>query len=251
MLKAIIIDDEKHCIDRLNNLLSKHTHLINNVDSFSNVIDAKKGIEKIKPDLVFLDIELNESTAFDLLKSLNKIDFQIIFTTAYNKYAIEAIKFSAFDYLLKPIDNHELNKTLDRLNNSTLNNNLSLKLNALFHNTQTKPSNDKKLIITTEKETFFLNISNIIRCEADGNYAHIFLKKNKTILASKTLKYFEELLPNQYFFRTHQSHLINLKLIKKFINGTNAYVIMDDESKVTIAKRRKVEFLEKIKGLGY
>jgi len=246
MLQSIIIDDEEHCSNRLIDLLTEHTNLITNQACFSNIVDAKKGIESLKPDLIFLDIELNESTAFDFLKSLKTINFQIIFTTAYNQYAIEAIKFSAFDYLLKPIDSIELSETLNRLQSAS-NNNLPLQLNALFHNTESNKKSDKKIIIPTEKETHFLHISEIIRCQSDGNYTHFFLSDDKTILTSKTLKYFEELLPKTEFFRTHQSHLINLRHIKKFINGTNAYVIMDDNSEVTIAKRRKMEFINRIK----
>jgi len=239
MIKTILIDDEQHCTDRLQSLLLKHSDILNIIGVYHTIENAKKSIEKLKPDLVFLDIQLNESTAFELLKSISEIKFEIIFTTAYDKYAIEAIKFSAFDYLLKPIDRIELKDTLSRLKTTT---NSHIKLDALFHNTSKVV--EKKIIIATEKETFFLNISDIIRCKADGSYTTVFLAKGKSILASKTLKHFDELLNTYAFYRTHQSHLINTKFIDKYIKGTNASVIMSDESEIPIAKRRKDDFLD-------
>jgi len=249
MLKTILVDDEKHCTDRLCNLLNKYTNQLHIIDCFSTVEDAKKGIELIQPDLVFLDIQLHALTAFDLLRSLQQINFQIIFTTAYDQYAIEAIKFSAFDYLLKPIDPFKLEETLHRLNTIIVDKNLPLKIDTLFYNTQQNTADTKKIVITTEKGTFFLNISDIIHCQADNSYTIFHLKDKKSIIVSKTLKHFEELLKERHFFRTHQSHLINLKLAHKYIKGTNAYVLMDDGSKVSVAKRRKEEFKNRINKL--
>lgn len=241
MIKAILVDDEKHCTDRLQHLLLKHSDIIHVIAVCHNIEAAKTNIEKLNPDLVFLDIQLNEDTAFALLKRIKAIKFQIIFTTAYNKYAIDAIKFSAFDYLLKPINNEELKLTLTRLKNMTLPN---LKLDALFYNTA--HSEEKKIIIATEKETFFLKISEIIRCKAEGSYTSIFVASGNRILASKTLKYFDELLSSYTFFRSHQSHLINLKFIAKYVKGTKAYLIMNDRSEVPLAKRRKNDFLDRL-----
>jgi len=244
MIKTILVDDEKHCTDRLQSLLAKYSDILHITGIYHTIEDAKNGIQNLKPDLVFLDIQLNGSTAFDLLKSLREIKFQIIFTTAYDKYAIEAIKFSAFDYLLKPIDKIELKDTLTRLKNTASS---PIKLDALFHNTS--KVEEKKIIIATEKETFFLNISDIIHCKADGSYTTVFLVTGKSILTSKTLKYFDELLSPYFFYRTHQSHLINIKLISKYIKGANAYVIMSDKSEIPIAKRRKDDFLDTMNGL--
>lgn len=244
MLKTILIDDEQHCTNRLETLLLKHSDVLHIIGVYHTINDAKKYIEKLKPDLVFLDIQLNESTAFDLLRAFKKIEFQIIFTTAYNKYAIEAIKFSAFDYLLKPIDGSELKDTLNRLKNTSSS---YLKLDALLHNTN--GAEEKKIIITTEKETLFLNTSNIIRCKAEGSYTQVFLVNGKNILTSKTLKHFDELLSPYTFYRTHQSHLINTKYIDKYIKGANAYVLLSDKSEIPIAKRRKNDFLDKINTL--
>ncbi len=245
MLKTIIVDDEKHCTDRLELLLAKYTATLQIVDICHTIESASTSIKQQNPDLVFLDIQLNEKTAFDLLKSVKAQEFQIIFTTAYDKYAIEAIKLSAFDYLLKPIDGNELKNTLNRLSH-TFANNPSIKLEALFQNTSRE---EKKIIITTEKETHFLDVSDIIRCEADGSYTQVYIIGNKTILVSKTLKYFDELLSSYSFFRTHQSHLINTVLIRKYVKGTKSYVLMSDKSQVPIAKRRKDVFLDLIKGL--
>ncbi|WP_034044995.1 LytR/AlgR family response regulator transcription factor [Wocania ichthyoenteri] len=243
MLKTILVDDEKHCIEKLQSLLIDYSSVIQVVAVCSTVEIAKNRIETLNPDLVFLDVQLHEKTAFDLLKSIKNIEFHIIFTTAYDKYAIEAIKFSAFDYLLKPIDNKELGETLKRLNNS-IETSSFLKTNALLHNTS-KEKNEK-IIIVTERETYFLNVADIIRCEADGTYTKIFLLKGKSILTSKTLKYYDELLNTNSFFRIHQSHLINTAYIKKYIKGANASVIMIDKCEIPIAKRRKEDFLKLI-----
>lgn len=246
MIKAIIVDDEVHCSERLISLLSNHSKAIKIVRICHTLEEAKNTIKKLNFDLVFLDIQLSDKTAFDLLKTIKNLTFQIIFTTAYDKYAIEAIKFSAFDYLLKPIDKDELNETLKRLD-KTLDINNAHKLNTLLHNTLTEDK--KKIVITTEKETYFLEMSNILRCEADGSYTKLYLVSNDTIYTSKTLKYYDDLLNSYHFFRTHQSHLININFISKYIKGTNAYIIMNDESVVPVAKRRKDDFSDKINNL--
>lgn len=243
MLKTILVDDETHCIEKLQSILANYSNMVQVIETCSTIEVAKKCIEKSNPDLVFLDIQLHEKTAFDLLRSLKNIEFHIIFTTAYEKYAIEAIKFSAFDYLLKPINDEELGEALNRLNNALVEN-APLKLRTLLHNTSKEDV--KKIIITTEKEIHFLTITDIIRCQADGTYTRIFLLGNKSILTSKTLKYYDELLNDHNFFRTHQSHLINTIYIKKYLKGTNAYIIMEDKCKIPVAKRRKEGFLKLI-----
>ena len=224
MLRAIIVDDEQHGTNRLLKLLEHHSGFIKIIGYFETIDLARQAIEQLRPDLVFLDILLRDRSAFDLLKTIDKINFKIIFTTAYDKYAIRAIKFSAFDYLLKPIDKEELNEAILRLKREIITSDSAEKINVLIQNT-VDPDN-KKLTIATEKETFYLSIKDIVHCKADGSYTHFFLADGKHIIASKTLKYFDELLEDLYFFRVHQSHLINLKYIVKYVNGNNAFIVM-------------------------
>ena len=245
MLRAIIIDDEQHCTDRLSSLLEKHTESISVTHCYSTIEAAKKGIEIQNPDVVFLDIQLDTGTAFALLRSLSKIEFQIIFTTAYGHFAIEAIKFSAFDYLLKPIDPDELKQTLQRLDTKLHKENISLKIQTLFHNAKQETEDDKKIVLSDTQGLSFIRISDIIRCQADINYTHVFLKDGKKITASKTLKHFEKLLANHSFFRTHQSHLINMNCIEEYIKEGNT-IVMTDKSQVDVSTRRKDAFLKKI-----
>ena len=243
ILRAIIIDDEQHCIDRLHKLLENHIETISVIDRFSTIASARKGIEAQKPDVVFLDIQLDNGTAFDLLRSLSKIEFQIIFTTAYGHFAIEAIKFSAFDYLLKPIDPDELKQTLQRLDSKLHKEHLSLKIQTLFHNSEQETGDNKKIVLSDKQGLSFIRISDIVRCQADINYTHIFLKDGKKKTASKTLKHFEKLLENHSFFRTHQSHLINTNCIEEYIKEGNI-IVMTDKSQVGVSTRRKDAFLK-------
>lgn len=240
MIRAIIIEDERHCTNRLLKLLAHHSGFITVVGCFDTIDLAKQAIEQLQPDLVFLDILLRDSTAFDLLKVINKINFKIIFTTAYDKYAIKAIKFSAFDYLLKPIDHEELSETILRLKPEISISDSSEKIKVLIQNTVN--SGLKKLTIVTEKETFYLPIEEIVHCKADGSYTHFFLANKKRVVASKTLKYFNELLEDLSFFRVHQSHLINLKHIVKYEKGNSAFIVMKNGNSIPIAKRRREEF---------
>ncbi len=245
MLRAIIIDDEQHCTNRLSSLLEKHTESISVTQCYSTMEAAQKGIEAQNPDVVFLDIQLGNGTAFDLLRSLSKVEFQVIFTTAYGHFAIEAIKFSAFDFLLKPIDEEELKQTLERLDAKLHKEHLSMKIQTLLHNSAAQSKKNKKIILSNKSGLSFITISDIIRCQADINYTHIFLVGGKKITASKTLKHFEKLLENHSFFRTHQSHLINLDCIDEYLKEGNT-IVMTDKSHVEVSTRRKEVFLKKI-----
>ena len=249
MLKTIIIDDEQHCIDRIQKLLSKHSVTINIVNVCSNVDDAKEKIERLNPDVIFLDVHLREETGFDLLKQLSNIDFEIIFTTAYDSYAVEAFKFSALDYLLKPIDEDELQLTIEKLKKKTSLKDVSKKVEVLFHNLEDKTAQVKKIAVPTIEGLTFIKIIDIIRCQSDINYTHIFLEGNKKITVAKTLKHFETLLEPYHFFRTHQSHLINLSCIDKYVKGKGGYVLMSDGIHVEVAVRRKEDFIDKLSNL--
>lgn len=249
MLKVIIIDDEQHCVDRINKLLNQHKKTIDIVEICTNVKDAKIAIESIKPDVIFLDIHLHEKTGFDLLKQFTTIDFEIIFTTAFDSYAINAFKFSALDYLLKPIDEDELNNTIKKIKDKVSLKDVSKKVEVLFHNLEEKTNQVKKIAVPTLEGLTFIKVTEIVRCQSDVNYTHIFLEGNKKITVAKTLKHFEDLLEPYNFFRTHNSHLINLSFVEKYVKGKGGYVLMSDRTHIEVAVRRKEGFINKLSSL--
>lgn len=249
MLKVIIIDDEQHCVDRINKLLNQHKKTIDIVEICTNVKDAKIAIESIKPDVIFLDIHLHKKTGFDLLKQFTTIDFEIIFTTAFDSYAINAFKFSALDYLLKPIDEDELNNTIKKIKDKVSLKDVSKKVEVLFHNLEEKTNQVKKIAVPTLEGLTFIKVTEIVRCQSDVNYTHIFLEGNKKITVAKTLKHFEDLLEPYNFFRTHNSHLINLSFVEKYVKGKGGYVLMSDRTHIEVAVRRKEDFINKLSSL--
>ncbi|MEL6917891.1 MAG: response regulator [Bacteroidota bacterium] len=249
MIKAIIVDDEKHCADRIKLLLGKYTGTIALIGSYTTIGEAKGAIESMAPDVVFLDVHLNEDTGFDLLRQLKLINFEIIFTTAYDSYALDAFKFSALDYLLKPIHGEDFDITMARLKERTGLKDTSKKIEVLFHNFGNKISRLKKIVIPTLEGLTFINASEIVRCQSDGNCTDIFYGKGKRITATKTLKHFEEILGEDLFFRVHKSHFINMSCIDKYFKGKGGYVLMQDGAHIEVAVRRKEEFLRKLKDM--
>jgi len=246
MLKSIVIDDEKHCSDRLLSLLEKHTSSIEIIAVCANIEDAKTTIEKLRPDVIFLDVHLHEKTAFDLLASIDKIDFEIVFTTAFDSYAVDAFKFAALDYLLKPIDEEFLDKSIEKLKEKASLKDIANKVDVLFHNFQNKNTALNKIVVPTIEGLLFIKVSDIIRCQSDTNYTHLILKENKKTTVPKTLKYFEKLLEPHNFFRVHHSHLVNLLCIDKYVKGKGGYIITTDGSHIEVAIRRKDEFIKRL-----
>lgn len=246
MLKAIIVDDEQHCIEALERLILQNKVDIDLKASVSEVEEAIKAIELYDPDVVFLDVHLRNGTGFDLLKQLGHIDFYIVFTTAYEEYAVNAFKYSAFDYLLKPMDPEEFKETINRLQEKRNEESHSKRLEVLFHNFQNKFEGIKKIAIPTIRDYTFLNIPDIVRCESDGNYTKIFSLKGRKLTSTRTLKYFEDFLGDIQFFRIHKSHYVNLTHVEKYIKGKGGYVVMSDGTTLEVAVRRKEEFLKRL-----
>lgn len=247
MIRTIIIDDEQHCIDRLSGLLATHCkHEVHIMESCQDVETGVIAIKKLQPDLVFLDVMLHDKTGFDLLRQLPVINFEVIFTTAYEKYAVEAFRFSAIDYLLKPIDQDDLKEAVDKLKNKILKDELSEKFQVLFHNLKNNQGLSKRISIPTVNGLIFLEVKDIIRCQAEVNYTNIFLKDKQKITVSKTLKEFEELLTAYNFYRVHNSHLINLTYVKSYHKGKGGYVSLTDNSEIEVSTRRKEQFLKKL-----
>lgn len=245
MLTAIIVDDEKHCQEALQRILKKYQGQIELIGTTHSVVGGQRMIEELDPDVVFLDVHLKEETGFDLLKRLSEVDFFVVFTTAYEEYAVNAFKYSAFDYLLKPIDPDELYETIQRMVDKKSDQHNAKKLEALFHNFENKLEGMRKIAIPTLKDYTFLNIPEIVRCESDGNYTQIFSLNGKKITSTRTLKYFEDFLGNGSFFRIHKSHFVNLVHVEKYIKGKGGYVVMSDGTTLEVAVRRKEEFLRR------
>ncbi len=248
MIQAIIIDDEQHCIDRLDYLLSTYAgRLIQVAGAYMTVEKGVQAIHSLKPDLVFLDIEVGRDTAFDLLAAFGRIDFEVIFTTAYEQYAVKAFRFSALDYLLKPIDRDELLASLDRLQERVSQQDRAEKFDVLFDNLRKQPGTSRRITIPTVNGFHFITTDEIVRCQADINYTHLFLKNNQKITVAKPLKDFEEMLGEYRFYRIHNSHLINLDYISSYVKGKGGYVIMKDQTEIEVSTRKKEGFLKTLK----
>jgi two-component system LytT family response regulator len=247
MIKAIIVDDELGARESLSKMIDKNCKQLEVIAKADSMLAAFEAITNKQPDLVFLDIEMPNGNAFDLLEKFKEINFNIIFTTAYDHYAIKAIKFSAIDYILKPIDPEELVEAVKRVEKKQTNqpNVLDKQFKTLLSNV--RPENKlKKVGIPDGDGLIFINLSDIIRCESDGNYTFFILTNGKKIIASRTLGEYEQMFTEDNFFRIHRSHLVNLQHVKKYIKGEGGYVIMADDSQVEVSRRNKNEFLEKL-----
>ncbi|WP_026764670.1 LytR/AlgR family response regulator transcription factor [Sediminibacterium salmoneum] len=247
MIKVIIVDDEQHCIDRLKSLfLTKFAYKLKLVGTASSVLSAYDLIVQEKPDLIFLDVQLNELTGFDLLSKFDKLSFDVIFTTAYEKYAVKAFKFSAIGYLLKPVDIDDLKLAIDKFSDTIEQKDYKQKFDLLYANFKQLSLHDKKIAVPTLSGIEFIPVSSIIRCESDINYTTLYLTEKTKLVVAKTLKEFEELLTEYNFFRVHNSHLINLSFIKFYNKGKGGTVQLTDGSEVEVSTRRKEAFISKV-----
>jgi two-component system, LytTR family, response regulator len=246
MIKALIIDDEPSAIKTLSLMLQ---HYVPEITELKTTTDQHEGLFLLKdfqPQLLFIDIQMPLMSGFELLKQVPQINFNIIFTTAYNEYAIEAIRFSALDYLLKPIDGDELQEAIkryiskipDAVNNKSLYNNL-------LHNIHAADRKGFKLALPTTRGTFFYNPDDIIKLEGESNYTKFFIKGNKTQLTSKTLKEYEDILQAHGFIRVHKSYIVNKAHVVNY-NGDGILTLIDN-SKVEISRRRREEVLRQFK----
>ena len=248
MLKTIIIDDEQHCIDLLKAMLAKKfSARVKIVAEATNAAEGKEMISRFKPDLVFLDVEMPVQTGIDLLANLDKIDFEVIFTTAHEQYALKAIKLNALDYLLKPFSIEELETAINKCagkKNTFID---AEALSTLISNLKNISPENKKVGLPTLHGIRFVLIKDIIRVASDNNYTHFFFADKTKMVVSKTLKEFEELLTPYNFFRTHNSHLINITHLQSFVSLDGDHVIMNDGSKIEVSRRRKNDLLELLK----
>ena len=235
-LTAAIVDDVAQARATLKEDLAAYCPDIEIIGEADGVVTGSKLLNKIKPDMVFLDIQLQDGTGFDILEILGDISFQVIFTTASDEFAIKAFKFSAVDYLLKPVDPDELIlavQKVSKVNNSTQEN------YELLLNTVKEQSAPKRLALHTLEKIHVTEIADIVRCESNGNYTTFYFKDGQKLLVTKTLKEYDQMLSEYKFARVHQSHLINAQQIKEFVKIDGGYIVMRDGSKIPVSLRKK------------
>lgn len=244
-MRALIIDDEQHCITTLTWTIQQYCPNIEVLGHAKNGIEGLEKIKMLRPDLIFLDIEMPLMSGIDMLSHLETIDFKIIFTTAYDQYAIKAIKLNASDYLLKPIDKDELMSAIKKIQTEESNTSLE-KIQNLRHNLNVM-TQLQKMAIPVSDGIIFIDLDTIVHLEASSNYTFIYLNNNTKIVSSKTLKDYDDILPSEYFFRCHHSHIINLRYIQKYHKGEGGFVDLGHGQMVEISRRKKQEFLEIVK----
>lgn len=248
MYTAVLVDDETRSRQILQKLILKYCPEISIGGTSDSVDSAISMINKIKPDIAFLDIQLSNGTGFDILEGTDVPGMSVIFTTAFDQYAIKAFKFSAVDYLLKPIDIDELVAAVKKVTTGAQNELLQTKLQHLINNVRREPEEAPILLISTAESVEFVDVSDIIRCQADGAYCVIHLRDGKRLVASKVIKEFEMLLEGYGFFRVHQSHLVNLRELSRYSRSDN-YLLLRDGSKIQLARSRKESFFKELNKL--
>ena len=253
MITAILIDDDKHLRKGLKALLERYTDDIAIIGEAESVKTGIVAIERLKPQVIFLDIHLSDGTGFDILERIalnnSKTNAHIVFITAHEQYAVKAFKFSALDFILKPVDPEELQNTINKIKQVASKANSFEHIDLLLENIRKKVDNFKRIALSTSVGIHLFEVSDIIRCEAKVNYTEFFIKNHKPILISRTLKEYEELLTEHGFERVHQSHLINLSYLKSYIKSDGGYVIMADNTNIPIAQSKKEKLQELIKAL--
>lgn len=249
MYKAIIVEDEVHSRELLKNMVAMYCKDIIVAATAASVQEGVDAIKNQQPDLIFLDIEMQTGTGFDLLQQFPQANFDVIFTTAYDHYAVKAIKFSAVDYLLKPIDADELKEAMDKLIQKKKNNMGPAALQSLLNNLRTPPGGMQTITLATSEGLEFISLPDIIHIEANGPYSIFYLKQGRKIMVSKNLKEYEMLLADYHFLRVHNSHIINTREVKKMLKTDGGYAIMSDGAQIIISPKKKEEFLKLVTGL--
>jgi two-component system LytT family response regulator len=249
VIQAVIVEDELSSRNNLKNLLAQYAkdiEIVGEAESIDDAVITFKGLAK-QPDVAFLDINLSDGLVFSLLNKLRPFQFEIIFVTAFEEYAVKACEYSSIGYILKPIDPDALKEAIDRIPKNGKNQ-MEKRLE-IFNSHYNNPNVFSKMSIAAVDGIYFVNITDIIRFEAEDNYTHIFLQTGEKITASKTIKAYEELLASYNFYRVHKRHVINLNCMKKYLKGDGNIVIMEDDTHIEVSRRRRASFLEKLRDL--
>lgn len=249
MITAVIIEDEINGLNNLKNLLTEHCEDVEVIGEAGSVAQGVTLFSQpnIKPDVAFLDISLPDGLIFQLLNKIRPIDFDIIFVTAYQEYAIKACEYSSIGYIVKPIDPDMLREAVSRIKPRQANE-TDGRLD-IFNNYYNNPNAFTKMSISALDGIYFVNIKDIVRFEAEDNYTHIYLNSGERITASKTIKAYEDMLLPFNFYRVHKRHVINLNYMRKFVKGDGGYLVMDDDIKIEVSRRRRPAFMEQMRRL--
>jgi two-component system LytT family response regulator len=247
MIKAVIIDDEENNIGALQSLLTQFCPEIDITGTAGNARQAFTVISELQPQLVFLDIEMPMGNGFDLLEKLMPVNFEVIFVTAFDQYAITAFRYSALDYLLKPVSIDDLKRAVSRSVIRIAEKNVNNRIETLINNFRNEAQGLKKIGLPTAEGLIFEAIENIIHLQAESNYTLVFIRNKKKMTITKSLKEFEDLLPASIFCRLHHSHIVNLNYITRYYKGRGGYVELSDGTTVEVSTRKKDDFLEKFK----
>lgn len=247
MIKAIIIDDIEQARITLKKDLQVYAKDVTVIGEANGVLEGAKLLKNLQPDVLFLDIQMQDGSGFDLLDILKDIPFKIIFITASDAHAIKAFRYAAIDYLLKPVDPDELTSALTKFREQKLNENEKYKL--LNESLKNNHKVHERLALHTQDKIHIVNINDIIRCESTVNYTEFYFSNGKKLLVTRTLKDFEDLLSDQGFYRVHQSHLVNTKFIKEFIKTDGGYLLMNDGSNVPVSTRKRPDVIKMLEEL--
>lgn len=245
-IKTIIIDDEPHAREKLTLMLERYCPEAQVVGTARDGEEGLRLIAKTQPDLVFLDIEMPEMTGFDMLRRLTDIHFEVIFATAHDHYAIKAIKFSALDYLLKPIDIDQLREAVARAKERLEKQNSFAQYQAFQENLAHSEAARKRIAIPSQTGLVFVRTDELVRCEADGNYTTLYLTNKQKMVSTRSLKEYEELLSDEGFVRIHHAYLINLAHLVRYIKGEGGQVLMADGTTWDVSRRKKEDFLKRL-----
>jgi two-component system, LytTR family, response regulator len=246
MIRTVLVDDEIDSNEVLQTLLKAACPNVSIVGKADGVAKAIQIIQTTQPDLVFLDIEMTQGNAFDLLNQLQPIAFRVIFVTAFDNYALRAFKYSAVDYLLKPVDIDDLRKAVEKVTTQLQAINVKGQVQTIIENFGSIQLSQQKMALPTLTGLEFVTIRDIIRLEAKGNYTMVFLSDRRQIMVARNIKDYEGLLPELFFYRVHKSHIINLQKIQKYQKGRGGYIIMEDGSSIEVASRRREEFFQRL-----
>ena len=249
MLTCIIVDDELKSREALKKMVVSYCEDVKVMSTCQNLAEAVEAINHLNPDIVFLDVQMQGESGFDLFPLLSAVNFEVIFTTAHSEYALKAMKFSAIDYLLKPIDIDDLQKAVSKVESSRQNS-IAFRLEQLLHNLKSRNTENYKLALPIAEGLIFIKASEILYCKASGNYTEIFMVDGKKHLVSRQLKEYDELLNMHDFFRIHHSYLINLNGVKSYVRGEGGHVVMSDDTTIDVSRRRKEAFMERIGNRG-
>lgn len=243
MIKAVIIDDERNSIEMLEWLITTYCPEVQILALCQSGEEGIQAIKQHKPEVIFLDIEMPKMNGFDMLETFKDIDFEIVFTTAYDKFAVRAFRYSALNYLLKPIDPDDLKATIGRLKEKKSTPSRE-QMELLFQNLIARNNPVERIALSTNDGLIFVQTKNIAYCKAESNYTHVVMADGQKILVAKTLKEIDETLSGKDFFRVHNSYLVNINHITKFVRGDGGYILMPDKTEIIIARSKRDEFFQ-------